>query len=124
MTVASRPSSGDRSARPEPVVRGRSHECATGPWSLRHLWDGAGPTRSRCADVNVDAPLYIGKAERSLVSRDLQTHFTSGKTGQSSLRRSLAALLRVELDLTAQPRNPSRPDGRGASHSSPGPMPD
>ena len=63
---------------------------------------------------DADAPLYIGKAERSLVSRDLQTHFTSGKTGQSTVRRSLAALLRVELDLTAQPRNTARPDGRAS----------
>lgn len=62
----------------------------------------------------VGALLYIGKAERSLVSRDLRTHFTTGKTGQSTLRRSLAALLRDELDLTAQPRNTDRPDD-GAS---------
>lgn len=61
--------------------------------------------------ANAATPLYVGKAEQSLVSRDLRTHFATGKTGQSTLRRSLAALLREELNLTAIPRNTSRPDG-------------
>ena len=38
-------------------------------------------------------PLYVGKAERSLASRDVNTHFSTGKTGSSTLRRSLAGLL-------------------------------
>jgi hypothetical protein len=50
-------------------------------------------------------PLYVGKAEKSLHRRDLKTHFRSGKTGQSTLRRSLAALLRGTLHLKAQPRS-------------------
>jgi hypothetical protein len=54
-------------------------------------------------------PLYVGKAEESLVSRDLKTHFSSGKTGSSTLRRSFAALLRELLDLHAIPRNPAKP---------------
>lgn len=57
-----------------------------------------------------DRPLYVGKAEKSLVSRDLKTHFVSGRTGSSSVRRSFAALLRDTLALRAQPRNPSRPE--------------
>lgn len=61
--------------------------------------------------ANAATPLYVGKAEQSLVSRDLRTHFATGKTGQSTLRRSLAALLRDELNLTAIPRNTSRLDG-------------
>lgn len=56
-------------------------------------------------------PLYVGKAERSLVGRDLRTHFATGKTGSSTLRRTIAALLREDLDLRAVPRNLSRPDG-------------
>jgi hypothetical protein len=40
-----------------------------------------------------DRPLYVGKAEDSLVSRDLNTHFATGTTGRSSPRRSVAALL-------------------------------
>jgi hypothetical protein len=54
-------------------------------------------------------PLYIGKAEDSLVSRDLRTHFGDGRTGQSTVRRSLAALLRGSLGLRAIPRNPAKP---------------
>ena len=59
-----------------------------------------------------DRPLYIGKAEGSLVSRDLNTHFASGTTGRSSPRRSLAALLAAagELDLVAMPRRPNDPE--------------
>lgn len=51
-------------------------------------------------------PLYVGKAERSLAARDIRTHFLDGRTGSSTLRRSLAALLREELGLRALPRNP------------------
>ncbi len=58
-----------------------------------------------------ERPLYVGKAEKSLATRDVRTHFTSGKTGSSTLRRSLAALLRQRLDLHACPRNLNKPDG-------------
>ena len=54
-------------------------------------------------------PLYVGKAEESLAGRDLGEHFADGKTGSSTLRRSLAALLRSQLKLRAIPRNPDRP---------------
>lgn len=56
-----------------------------------------------------DRPLYVGKAEASLAARDVRTHFATGRTGSSTLRRSLAALLVAELDLVACPRNPARP---------------
>ena len=54
-------------------------------------------------------PLYVGKAEDSLAARDVRTHFETGKTGSSTLRRSLAARLADQLDLVAMPRNPARP---------------
>jgi len=54
-------------------------------------------------------PLYIGKAEESLVTRDLKTHFGDGRTGQSTVRRSFAALLHDTLGLRGMPRNPARP---------------
>jgi hypothetical protein len=54
--------------------------------------------------------LYVGKAEDSLVSRDLQTHFATGRTGSSTVRRSFAALLRDSLDLRGQPRNSAKPE--------------
>lgn len=54
-------------------------------------------------------PLYVGKAERSLVSRDLRTHFETGMTGTSTLRRSFAALLREPLELHGIPRSRTNP---------------
>lgn len=59
-------------------------------------------------------PLYVGKAESSLVTRDLNTHFATGGTGRSSPRRSFAALLVREgaLDLTAMPRRPHNPESK------------
>jgi hypothetical protein len=55
-------------------------------------------------------PLYVGKAEDSLVIRDLKTHFSSyGRTGQSTVRRSFAALLHDTLILRGIPRNTSKP---------------
>lgn len=56
-------------------------------------------------------PLYVGKAERSLNGRDVATHFAAGRTGSSTLRRSLAALLVDDLALVAVPRNLTTPDG-------------
>ncbi len=58
-----------------------------------------------------DQPLYVGKAERSLNGRDVGTHFALGKTGSSTVRRSLAALLADELDLDPVPRNLGSPNG-------------
>lgn len=59
-------------------------------------------------------PLYVGKAERSLSSRDVGTHFgfaggSNSITGSSTLRRSLAAQLRSTLGLRGRYRNPSIP---------------
>lgn len=56
-----------------------------------------------------DRPLYVGKAERSLASRDVNTHFGTGKTGSSTVRRTLAGLLATDLRLTACPRNVEKP---------------
>jgi hypothetical protein len=56
-----------------------------------------------------DRPLYVGKAEDSLATRDIKTHFGDGRTGQSTVRRSFAALLAQRLDLHGMPRNPGKP---------------
>lgn len=64
------------------------------------------------ADLGFDESvsfLYVGKAEDSLAARDLEQHFATRQTGRSTLRRSLAALLVDDLDLTAMPRNPRNP---------------
>lgn len=65
-----------------------------------------------------DRPLYVGKAEASLVSRDLGTHFATGRTGQSSPRRSFAALLSAAgvLELVAMPRRPHDPEPTKWAH--------
>lgn len=61
-----------------------------------------------------DIPLYVGKAQKSLASRDVRVHFGIGSsggstTGQSTLRRSLAALLVDQLQLRPVPREKSPP---------------
>lgn len=54
-------------------------------------------------------PLYVGKAEDSLVARDLRQHFRDGRTGSSTLRRSVAALLHDSMGFRGIPRNPQKP---------------
>jgi hypothetical protein len=56
-----------------------------------------------------DRALYVGKAEDSLITRDIKAHFGDGRTGQSTLRRSLSALLHAPLGLRGMPRNPDKP---------------
>ena len=57
----------------------------------------------------IGLPLYVGKSEDNLADRDLKTHFGNGRTGSSTVRRSFAALLRDELQLSAIPRNTAKP---------------
>ena len=45
-----------------------------------------------------------------MVSRDLNTHFKPGRTEQSTLRRTFAALLRDKLGLVGIPRNQAKPE--------------
>jgi hypothetical protein len=54
------------------------------------------------------SPIYVGLSS-NLHERGDETHFRDGSTGFSTLRRSLGALLKSELDLQAEPR------GTGAS---------
>lgn len=65
-------------------------------------------------DPMPDLPLYVGKAEQSLVARDISDHFATNPkskptTGRSTVRRSFAALLRESLHLNAVPRNLDNP---------------
>lgn len=55
-------------------------------------------------DIKLNEIIYIGKTESSQIARDLKTHFNSGKSGSSTLRRSLGAILK-ELNLTPIPRS-------------------
>ncbi|MBB3158102.1 hypothetical protein FHS07_001798 [Microbacterium proteolyticum] len=60
-----------------------------------------------------DALLYVGKAEDSLVRRELRGHFAAAtqraRTGSSTVRRSFAALLHDTLGLRGVPRNLAKP---------------
>lgn len=49
--------------------------------------------------------IYIGKTESSQEKRDSKTHFTSGKTGSSTVRKSIGALLYSKENLKPIPRN-------------------
>ena len=49
--------------------------------------------------------IYIGKTESSQEKRDEKTHFYSGGTKSSTLRRSIGAILREELKLIPIPRS-------------------
>jgi hypothetical protein len=60
-------------------------------------------------------PLYIGKAENTFASRDVDGHFglrargVQSPTGSSTLRCSLAALMAPERGYRGIPRNPAKP---------------
>ncbi len=54
-----------------------------------------------------DEIIYLGKTESSSDSRDKKTHFADGKTGSSTLRRTLGAFLMDQLELVPIPRNKS-----------------
>jgi hypothetical protein len=63
-----------------------------------------------------DRPLYVGKSESSLAGRDAGVHFgytsdsrATSVTGSSTVRRSLAALLRDSHGFRGVPRNPQKP---------------
>ncbi|MGG5753527.1 GIY-YIG nuclease family protein [Zafaria sp. Z1313] len=79
-------------------------------WAQPSAWQELG------IDFRPGVPLYVGKAERSIASRDLVDHFAidssrKARTGSSTVRRSFAALFRSQLRLRAIPRNPGKPDG-------------
>jgi hypothetical protein len=48
--------------------------------------------------------IYIGKTESSQQARDADTHFTSGKTGSSTIRRTFGSFLMTSLKLIPIPR--------------------
>ncbi len=49
--------------------------------------------------------IYVG-ASKDLAAREFDQHFSSEGTGISTLRRSLGAILKGQLELTAIPRSP------------------
>lgn len=51
--------------------------------------------------------IYIGKTESSQEIRDAKTHFTTGKTGSSTVRKSIGSILCGKENLKPIPRNDS-----------------
>lgn len=49
--------------------------------------------------------IYIGKTESNQEARDAKTHFTTGKTGSSTVRKSIGSLLCSTKNLKPIPRN-------------------
>ena len=62
-----------------------------------------GQTTLHGFSIPSDQPVYIGSSS-NLAERELGTHFNSKGTGFSTVRRSLGALLKNDLQLIAQPR--------------------
>jgi hypothetical protein len=71
--------------------------------------------RQRLA-TGTSALLYLGKTESSQKVRDAGQHLADGGTGRSTLRRSLGALLREQLNLIPQPRSTSETSKRRFTH--------
>ena len=67
-------------------------------------------------EVSKHQLIYIGKTESSQASRDEKTHFADGKTGSSTLRKSLGALLRESKQLNPIPRNDTDYSKKKYSH--------
>lgn len=84
--------------RAAPVAALEAEECS-GLYALFLAPGGALP------EVPANGVLYVG-CSANLAQREFDTHFASGKTGFSSLRRSIGALLKEELWLRAIPRAP------------------
>ena len=107
----------DRAGEARAALRGQRYQIVD---ALAHVPDAPGlyavyGSRETWDDLQLECEsaercLYVGKAEDSLVSRDLQTHFATGRTGSSTVRRSFAALLRDSLNLRGQARNLANPE--------------
>lgn len=77
------------------------------------LADAGGLAHTPLSHLQTRALLYIGRAKRSLRGRDVRQHLASGKTGRSTLRRSLGAVLHDKLRLATRPRD----DGSVSNYS-------
>lgn len=95
--------------RPRHALRDVTPELPAKPGLYAIYGDDVAWVDLRIGQAPQGLPLYVGKAEDSLLSRDLDCHFGDGRTGSSTVRRSFAALLRERLVLSAIPRNPSKP---------------
>ena len=65
------------------------------------------PLKEATEYIKIRPIIYLGKTEISSHDRDSKQHFASGQTGRSTLRRSLGAILREQLNLHPVPRGTS-----------------
>jgi hypothetical protein len=95
-------------SEPVPPHSGRPH--VPGTLGLYAIYSMASVWRELSLGNPPDSrPLYVGKSESNLISRDVKTHFQDGRTGWSIVRRSFAALLHDSLGLAGIPRNLAKP---------------
>ena len=80
------------------------NEFSTLPGIYAVLYLGKSNTLGTIKALKSGQIIYIGKTLSSQQSRDADTHFKSGKSGSSTLRRSIGALLREEMKLIPIPR--------------------
>lgn len=95
--------------RPRPLAGARDGTVPDRPGLYAIYGDAATWTELGLGEPPDARPLYVGKAEDSLRTRDLKTHFSDGRTGRSTVRRSFAALLHDTLGLRGIPRNTAKP---------------
>lgn len=60
--------------------------------------------------------LYLGITERGINDREFKEHLKTGKTGKSSFRRSVGAILKKDLNLSAIPRSKTAEKKYAASY--------
>jgi hypothetical protein len=72
----------------------------------------AGASSLAIGGFDANTALYVGKADDSIRKRVQQTHLVDGRSGSSTLRRSLGALLRETLLLRPVPRSLKRTDDK------------
>lgn len=73
-------------------------------YGMASIWQQLG-----LGDPPDDRPLYVGKAEVSLKARDIKQHFGTGATASSTVRRTLAAMLRDACGFRGVPRDKAKP---------------
>lgn len=80
------------------------NEFSTLPGIYAVLYFGKSKTLGAINGLKSGQIIYIGKTLSSQQSRDADTHFKSGKSGSSTLRRSIGALLRENEKFVPIPR--------------------
>lgn len=68
------------------------------------------------SEIKKNQIIYIGKTESNQEKRDAKTHFATGKTGSSTVRKSIGSILNSSITLNPIPRNEIDFEKRRFSH--------